>query len=121
MLSQIATPDACMICGACCANYRVSFYWAEAEYIPETMVEPLTAIYSCMKGTNQSQPKCIALEGEVGTRVSCSIYHARSTTCKEVKIADEQCNKARLKYNLIPLIDIEQQDSENNEDYDQVC
>jgi hypothetical protein len=53
--------------------------------------------------------------------VSCSIYHDRSTTCKEVKIADEQCNKARLKYNLIPLIDIEQQDSENNEDYDQVC
>ncbi|MGL5402238.1 MAG: YkgJ family cysteine cluster protein [Acinetobacter sp.] len=121
MLSQVASSDACVSCGACCANYRVSFYWAEAERMPANMVEPLTAVYSCMKGTNQAQVKCIALQGEVGQQVSCSIYAIRSTTCKEVKIADEQCNKARLKYNLIPLIDIEQQDSENNEDYDQVC
>ena len=121
MLSQVASSDACVSCGACCANYRVSFYWAEAERMPANMVEPLTAVYSCMKGTNQAQVKCIALQGEVGQQVSCSIYTIRSSTCKEVQIADDHCNKARLAHNLIPLINIEQQDSENNENYDQVC
>lgn len=57
MLSQVASSDACVSCGACCANYRVSFYWAEAERMPANMVEPLTAVYSCMKGTNQAQVK----------------------------------------------------------------
>ncbi|ENX09229.1 YkgJ family cysteine cluster protein [Acinetobacter courvalinii] len=121
MLSQIATPDACVSCGACCANYRVSFYWAEAELIPEHMVEPLTAVYSCMKGTNQAQVKCVALQGEVGQQVSCSIYPVRSSSCKEVQIADSHCNKARLAHNLIPLVAIDQQPSENNDNYDQVC
>lgn len=121
MLSQIATPDACVSCGACCANYRVSFYWAEAELIPEHMVEPLTAVYSCMKGTNQAQVKCVALQGEVGRQVSCSIYPIRSSSCKEVQIGDSHCNKARLAHNLIPLVAIDQQPSENNDNYDQVC
>ena len=87
----------------------------------QTWSNPLTAVYSCMKGTNQAQVKCIALQGEVGQQVSCSIYAIRSSTCKEVQIADDHCNKARLAHNLIPLINIEQQDSENNENYDQVC
>ena len=121
MLSQIATPDACISCGACCANFRVSFYWAEAESMPEEMVEPLTAVYSCMKGTNQSPPRCVALQGDVGVNVSCSIYEVRSSSCKEVQIADEQCNKARMKHNMIPLICVEPQDSENNDNFDQVC
>ncbi|EEX7666747.1 YkgJ family cysteine cluster protein, partial [Escherichia coli] len=24
-------PNPCMTCGACCAFFRVSFYWAEAD------------------------------------------------------------------------------------------
>ena len=43
MLSQIATPDACMTCGACCANYRVSFYWAEGMNMPHKKDEMLAA------------------------------------------------------------------------------
>ena len=121
MLSQVATSDACINCGACCAYYRVSFYWAEGEIMPKDMIEPLTAVYSCMKGTNQAQVKCMALQGEIGQQVSCSIYHVRSSTCKEVQIADEQCNKARLAHNLIPLVLVESQNSENNENFDQVC
>jgi len=44
----------------------------------------------------------------------------RSSTCKEVRIADEQCNKARLAHQLIPLIEVSPADSENDHDYDQV-
>lgn len=45
MLSQVATPDECLRCGACCAHFRVSFYWAEAELMEEHLVEPLTPVY----------------------------------------------------------------------------
>lgn len=71
MLSQVATPDECLRCGACCAHFRVSFYWAEAEVIDEHLVEPLTPVYSCMRGTNQPEPRCQALTGEIGKEVGC--------------------------------------------------
>ena len=106
MLSQVAKPDACLSCGACCAHFRVSFYWAEGLAMPEDYVEPLSSLYSCMKGTNQKQSRCIALEGTIGEQVSCGMYAARSGTCKEVQVADEQCNKARRAYNMIPLVQV---------------
>lgn len=121
MLSQISAQDACLTCGACCAFFRVSFYWAEGEGMPSDYVEPLTAVYSCMKGTNQQQPRCIALEGTVGQQVSCSMYQSRSSSCKEVQAGDSQCAKARHAHGLIPLIDVEMMQPSNHENFDQVC
>ena len=120
MLSQITAQDACLSCGACCAHFRVSFYWAEGENIHEDLLEPLTPVYSCMKGTNQKNPRCVALEGEVGKRVSCSIYENRSSSCKEVQAGDEQCEKARAAHKLIPLIEIDIVHSSNDDDFEQV-
>lgn len=115
MLSQVATPDACLSCGACCTYFRVSFYWAEGLNMPEDHVEPLTSVYSCMKGTNQANPRCIALQGTIGEQVSCGMYEARSSSCKEVQIADEQCNKARLAHQMIPLVQIPEYDYANDD------
>ncbi|MGE8682923.1 MAG: YkgJ family cysteine cluster protein [Acinetobacter sp.] len=120
MLSQIPTPDACLSCGACCAYYRVSFYWAEGLNMPEHFTEPVSAVYSCMAGTNQGTPRCIALGGKVGQAVSCQMYEARSSSCKEVQIADEKCNKARIAHQLIPFVPLPLHDAENDEDFDQV-
>lgn len=120
MLSQVITQDACTSCGACCAFFRVSFYWAEGEAIPDQLIEPLTSVYSCMAGTNAKQPRCMALDGEIGQQVACSIYAQRSSSCKEVEVGDSQCFKARTAYGLIPLIEIDPQNPSNDEDYDQV-
>lgn len=121
MLSQIATPDACLSCGACCSFFRVSFYWAEGIEMPDDYVEALTPVYSCMKGTNQTQPRCVALQGEVGQAVSCGMYEQRSSSCKEVQIADVQCNKARLAHRMIPLIPFENPEiAANSDDMNQV-
>ena len=120
MLSQIASPDACLSCGACCAYFRVSFYWAEGLNMPEHYTEPVTPIYSCMAGTNQVQPKCIALFGAIGQQVSCTMYEARSSTCKEVQIADEQCNKARVAHNMLPFVEIEYEHAENDDNFERV-
>lgn len=103
MLSQVPTQDACLSCGACCAYFRVSFYWAEGISMPDHYIEPLNSVYTCMSGTNQKNPLCIALSGEIGQQVSCSIYEMRSSSCQEVQIADEQCNKARRAHNMIEI------------------
>ena len=107
MLSQVPTEDACLSCGACCAFFRVSFYWAEGISMPEHYTEPVTAVYSCMAGTNQASPRCIALQG--------------SSSCKEVQIADDQCNKARRAHNMIPFVQLEASIAVNDEGFDQVC
>lgn len=110
----------CLHCGACCAYYRVSFYWGETEptlggNVPAALVEKVTEFYSCMRGTNQTIPRCVALAGEIGKDVLCTIYPVRSNTCREFgshwhngfahESAEElaRCNKAREAHHLKPL------------------
>ncbi|WP_312240561.1 YkgJ family cysteine cluster protein [Pantoea sp.] len=103
----------CMTCGACCAHFRVSFYWAEADdaggAVPAALTEPLNLFLRAMRGTNSAAPHCVALQGEVGGCVSCGIYAQRPTPCREFSmsgengIANEACDRARARYGLPPL------------------
>jgi uncharacterized protein len=99
----------CRTCGACCATFRVSFYWAEP--VPEKYTEKLTDFYACMKGTNQAENKrCIALEGKLGEWANCAIYSERSSACRSFEaslengVKNERCDRAREKHGLKPLI-----------------
>ena len=89
--------------------------------MPDDVVEELTPVYSCMKGTNQKNPRCVMLSGEIGQQVSCTMYEQRSSSCKEVQAGDAQCNKARFAHSLIPLVEIEPVLPINDDGYDQVC
>ena len=104
-MSEVEADNPCVRCGACCAAFRVSFYWAEAveRGLPETLYEPLTPALACMKGTNSKAPRCIALNGEVGQQVSCTAYEHRTSPCHEVQPGDAQCQKARARHDLPPL------------------
>lgn len=103
----------CTTCGACCAYFRVSFYWAEANdgggLVPAQLTEPLTPFLRCMIGTNSKHPRCGSLEGEIGHRVSCAIYPNRPSPCSEFAMSgendeeNEACNRARARYGLPPL------------------
>ena len=85
----------CMSCGACCAYFRVSFYWAEADdaggSVPAQLTEPVTPFLRCMRGTN------------------CRIYEQRPSPCREFMMsgendeANEACDRARAYYGLPPL------------------
>lgn len=108
-------PNPCMTCGACCASFRVSFYWGETDAaptgsVPAHLTEVIAPHHVAMLGTNQAKPHCIALEGVVGECVSCTIYSLRSSTCQEFTASWEHgehnptCDRARAKYGLAPLL-----------------
>lgn len=97
--------NACISCGACCATFRVSFYWAESNAhpsgtVPAELTTPVSPYHVAMKGTESKPPRCVALEGTIGECVSCSIYELRSTTCREFEAGDERCQQAREGHGL---------------------
>lgn len=119
--TAVLTENPCLRCGACCAHFRVSFYWTEAEparggTVPPDLAEPLTPVLSCMKGTNQKHPRCAALIGEIGRAVRCAIYENRPSSCREFAVdwtaqglrytpEDlERCTRARAAWGLPPLL-----------------
>lgn len=104
----------CLRCGACCAHYRVSFYWSEADpraggAVPAELTEPITPHRSAMRGTLTAPVRCTGLDGEVGGAVRCTIYDRRPSPCREVEPwdengePDEKCSKARAAHSLPPL------------------
>ncbi len=104
----------CQSCGACCAAYRVSFYCGEMDeipggWVPSGLVDRVTPVMACMKGTERQPPRCIALRGEVGESVSCAIYEFRPSACRDFAPlaaagrGDESCDEARRRHGLQPL------------------
>jgi uncharacterized protein len=104
----------CLTCGACCAGFRVSFYWGEGDdapggFVPVQFTNQMNLMSRCMKGTDSSTPRCECLSGEVGTGVACTIYENRPTPCREFKFHGEggeenlRCNKIRAKHGMIAL------------------
>jgi Fe-S-cluster containining protein len=98
----MSEPSPCTTCGACCATYRVSFYWAEAEPLPAALTRPLGRWYACMAGTEQPQPRCAALAGEIGGPVACTVYDQRPSPCRELQPGDDKCRRARARHGLPP-------------------
>lgn len=104
----------CLGCGACCAFFRVSFYWAEAERflggnVPAELTLKLNPHLSAMRGTEVRPARCVALQGDVGQSVACGIYTDRPSPCRELMPSWEtgepspQCDKARAAHGLPPL------------------
>jgi uncharacterized protein len=105
----------CISCGACCAYFRVQFYWREAEKdhehkVPRELTVDLDDFKRVMKGTNTKHPvACVALKGKIGKRATCSIYENRPTPCRAFTASFEdgrhhkRCDEARAAHGLRPL------------------
>jgi Fe-S-cluster containining protein len=105
---------ACLSCGACCAAFRVDFHCADLASspggcVPDALTLPLTATLVRMRGTDDAPPRCVALAGEIGIAVSCSIYAERPGPCRDfapyapLGIGDDACDRARRRHGLSPL------------------
>lgn len=103
----------CMRCGACCAGMRVDFssheLQSEGGTVPDGLAVPVTAGLSRLRGTDHARPRCAALSGTIGQRVSCGIHEWRPSPCREFGlrapfgIGDEACARARARHGLPPL------------------
>ncbi|TCS72757.1 hypothetical protein EDC61_104174 [Sulfuritortus calidifontis] len=104
----------CQQCGACCAFFRVSFYWSEAEpflggTVPPPLTEKISPQHVAMRGTLHTPVRCTALQGTVGAAAGCGIYPQRPSPCRELEpwAADgrpsDKCNRARAAHGLPPL------------------
>lgn len=108
------TDFACLSCGACCAAFRVDFHRAdlasdESPGVPAALTVALTATLVRMLGTDEAPPRCVALDGEVGQAVRCTIYEQRPGPCRDfapyapLGIGDDACDRARRRHGLSPL------------------
>jgi Fe-S-cluster containining protein len=113
--SPTGTQDPCLTCGACCASFRVSFYWSEADaaaggYVPPEMTCHVAPLICAMQGTDGPHPHCIALQGAVGSAVWCTVYERRPSVCREVTPSGQNgrtnswCDRARAIWGLPPLL-----------------
>ena len=104
-------PNPCTACGACCAYFRVAFYWSEAEpflggVVPSALTAKLDPNRLVMAGTDRRPPRCGALSGTVGSDVACTIYVDRPSPCRELEPSwqngapSPQCDRARLAHGL---------------------
>jgi len=103
----------CLRCGACCAFFRCSFYWRETEAgggpVPDHLTADLGPHRRVMRGTDQRDPRCIALTGTIGEGVFCAIYERRSSVCRAFIPSWENgehnvdCDRARAAHGLPPL------------------
>lgn len=113
IMSDSEASNPCISCGACCSHFRVSFYWGEGDdapggHVPAAMTVKLTPWLRAMAGTDPPQ-RCVALEGEIGRRVGCSIYPLRPSPCRDFPAWQEDgnphpaCTRARASRGLMPL------------------
>jgi hypothetical protein len=92
----------CQSCGACCCAFRVDFHPAElaggafawGQGVPPEMTLRLTPQLVRMKGSD-APGRCIALAGEVGVMVSCTLYAERPGPCRELEEGSDACLRAR--------------------------
>lgn len=97
----------CQSCGACCCAFRVDFHAAElaggafawGKGVPTEMTLPLTGTLVRMKGTD-APGHCIALDGELGEHVACTLYAERPGPCRELEEGSDACLRARRKLGL---------------------
>jgi len=101
----------CQTCGACCASFRVDFHPAELAGgafawglgVPVEMTVPVTPAIVRLCGTDANPPRCVALAGELGVAVQCTIYDVRPSPCREFDTEHAACNQARKRLGFTPL------------------
>ncbi|MEE9099972.1 YkgJ family cysteine cluster protein [Pseudomonas sp. QE6] len=103
----------CLNCGACCAHFRVSFYFGECQssggVVPDEQVVQVSPYMVAMRGTEVRPVRCVGLLGDVGCGVRCTMYEQRSSTCREFEaswtdgVHNPNCDAARAAYGLPPL------------------
>lgn len=99
----------CTRCGACCisdfdAEDYVHLLDHDVERLTSQEKETLVYVETSFGGKQYSMKtaydslgncRCVALEGDVGKKVACSIYDQRPNVCRKFTAGDSICDYAR--------------------------
>lgn len=106
---ETPVPD-CITCGACCQglvcvgvkptdDVEPALYWdvttetADGEMVVDRFMR-----------RNEDTLACIALEGNIGERVGCTIYETRPIMCHHFEAGSDRCHAVRRAYGLEPFL-----------------
>ena len=106
----------CQSCGACCCNTERNRLEGTLEYVEVTkqdrLYEERRDLLKQLAVRNEAgvfhlrlvgeEQRCVALDGDVGEGVSCTLYPFRPAGCRNVEAGDEECLKAR-RFHGLPL------------------
>lgn len=87
----------CQSCGACCA-YDKNWPRFSLEAEEDLALIPPALIAEDQSGMRCDGNRCLALAGEVGKHVGCTIYGLRPDVCRACLPGDPECNTARAFY-----------------------
>ena len=93
----------CQSCGACCSY---SANWPRFSIEDDTALDliPAKHVNERRSGMRCDRDRCSALSGEIGTATSCTIYAVRPEVCRTCLPGDVECNMARRKHGLAPIV-----------------
>lgn len=102
----------CQSCGACCCNSVRNLSAGSHDYVEVERGDALFAERGLLRQLAErrdrrwflklvgDEERCIALDGDVGDHVGCSIYALRPTGCRRVQPGDVECLAARRLHGL---------------------
>jgi uncharacterized protein len=98
----------CRSCGACCCNTDENRAERFVDYVEvprrsalarhPRLLRKLTVLngegerHMKLRGSDQ---RCVALEGRLGVRVTCTIYELRPAGCRRVEPGSRECRRDR--------------------------
>jgi Fe-S-cluster containining protein len=94
----------CRRCGACCCNTRENLdegfpYYVEVED-PQPLQRWVVHDPEGVPHMRMDGPRCSALTGRLGVRVTCRVYTHRPRGCRRVTPGDRACLQARADWGL---------------------
>jgi Fe-S-cluster containining protein len=107
----------CLSCGACCCNTDENRAEKFVDYVEvparsalarhPRLLRKLTVLND--KGERHmklrgAQQRCVALEGRLGVRVSCTIYELRPGACRTVQPGSRECRRDRRERGIEQVI-----------------
>ena len=97
----------CQSCGACCSY---SQNWPRFSIEDDAALDLIPANYvnERRSGMRCDGDRCSALSGEIGAATSCAIYALRPEVCRTCLPGDVECNMARRRHGLAPIVDAAQ-------------
>ena len=92
-INTITLPESCITCGACCSYTDPKWIEVSGEdrkrLNNDDLIESGDVESYAMKQTKQG--KCVALQGKIGVKVSCSVYPNRPQVCCDVMPGSNKC------------------------------